>query len=310
MESILESLKTIELEIHKIRTALTDNSEALEPKSAKYERQPNRNSKLYSNSLPASDLGPMPSITDTWPMAVDQKMIVSAESESDKQFRALQVSNLIRIPMTNKVVLDFGCGEGHNPSEMANIALKVIGFDIKKHEKWSKIEKNNLIFTDDVRNVDDHGPYDLIVLYDVIDHIVGEDPQELLKRLRNLLAKDGRMFMRAHPWTSRTGGHYYESMNKAFIHLVITPDEAIKSGIKINEPNLKVARPMAAYEQWFKEAGLEVVEKRVKTTEVESFFDGPVMDRIIKINWGGGIDSNTARKIMSNHFIDYVLKAG
>lgn len=313
MENIIKSIENIERELRAIREALDTpkpevKQEAKTEAPPKAERKPGKNAKLFASSLSSSELGPIPTIDDSWPAAVDQKMIVSPDSNADKQFRALQVVNSIRIPISGKVVLDCGCGEGHNASEMANLALKAVGYDIKKHDHWSTISKPNLIFTDDQQSVTEHGPYDLIILYDVIDHLINEDPTGIMKWASGLLEKDGRIFVRTHPWASRTGGHYYDHMNKAFIHLALTPDEAVKMGIKVKETNLKVVRPMAAYEQWFRESGLEVVEKRVKSSEVEPFFTGPIMDRIVKINWAGDLDNDTARKILSNHFIDYVLK--
>ena len=308
MQNILNSVQIIETELAKIREALATTEAKSTSQIASETKARPKSAKLFASSMSASELGPVPDIDDTWPIAIDQKMIVSADSDADKQFRALQIVNLIKIPMKGKVVLDCGCGEGHNASEMANVALKVVGYDVKKHDRWSSINKNNLVFVNGKQSASEHGPYDLIILYDVIDHIINEDPTDLIKHCASLLAKDGRIFIRTHPWASRTGGHYYESMNKAFIHLALTPDEAVKMGIKIKEPNLKVVRPMAAYEQWFKDSGLEIAEKRVKTSEVEPYFNGPIMDRIVKINWGGSVDNDTARKILSNHFIDYVLK--
>jgi 2-polyprenyl-3-methyl-5-hydroxy-6-metoxy-1,4-benzoquinol methylase len=307
---LLNSLAAIESELQNIRSAIGVLSEQDESSSSiKPEKKiVNKNSKLFSTSLSTSELGPAPKIDSEWPAAVDQKMIVSAESESDKQFRALQVANLIKVPMKDRVILDVGCGESHNASEIANTALKVVGYDVKRHPRWDTVNKKNLILVTDRNLVVDHGPYDLIILYDVLDHIVNEDPSELCKWVHSLLSKDGTVFVRTHPWTSRTGGHHYGSMNKAFLHLVLTPDEAVQAGIKIQEPNLRVVRPMAAYEQWFKEAGLTILDKKVKSSEVEPFFDDSIISRIVKINWSGGIDNNTARKILSNHFIDYTLK--
>jgi SAM-dependent methyltransferase len=235
-------------------------------------------------------------------------MIVSQESEATKQFRALQIVSLIKLPMQGKIVLDCGCGEGYNASEMANNATKVVGYDPKQDPNWAGRSKENLVLTSDKQAVADHAPFDLIVLYDVIDHVVGQDPEELMKWLAGLLSSSGQVFVRAHPWTSRTGGHVYETANKAFVHLTMTPDELAKAGLAVKEPNLKVIRPMAAYEHWFKAAGLEVEEKRVKTTDVEDFFSGPIMERIAKINWDGKIEPDVARKILANHFIDYALR--
>jgi SAM-dependent methyltransferase len=253
-------------------------------------------SPFIANSLPASELGPPPDYnSEDWPEAVDPDMIVS--SDADKHFRALHIVPLIP-PMQGKFVLDCGCGEGYNSAEFANSAAQVIGYDLKENEKWVDHAKDNLIFTADKQIVTSHR-FNLIVLYDVIDHIVG-DPEDFFIWIAGLLTSDGEVYIRAHPWTGRTGGHAYESINKAYIHLALTPDELPL------EHNVKTNQPMAAYEQWFKAAGLKIEGKNIFVTEVEEFFSGAILDRMIKINWGG-IRPEAIQEALATHFIDYRL---
>lgn len=319
-KSALAAIERIDGGIKTLKSLLTQDQKSNQPtqlisasdmdptQSPKSGVVPKKGLRFYANSLSAAELGPTPDFQDgNWPEAVDPKMIISSAGEAEKQFRALQIVNLIRLPLQGKTILDCGCGEGYNANEMANSAVKVVGYDPKQDPHWAGRSKENLILTSNSTTVADHSKYDVIVLYDVLDHLVGEDPTALMKWLAGMLSDGGKIFVRTHPWTGRTGGHLYESANKAFLHLVLTPDEAIKAGLKMSEPNLKVVRPMAAYEQWFKDAGLEVDDKRVKTTPVEDFFSGAIMDRIIKVNWSGGIDGDTARKILSNQFVDYQL---
>lgn len=206
------------------------------------------------------------------------------------------------------MVLDCGCGEGHNSREIANTATKVIGYDIKSDPHWAGRAKENLVLTQDKAMVSEHGPYDLIVLYDVLDHLQSEDPEPFMQWIASLLNINGRIFLRAHPWTSKTGGHFYEAANKAWLHLVMTPDELVQAGLVAKEPNLRIIRPMAAYELWFKNAGLIVENKKVKSDAVDEFFLGDLIDRIVKVTFGGTADAETAKRIMSNSWIDYFLK--
>ena len=271
-------------------------------------KPPGSNYSFYSTSLTTSELGPTPDFqTDDWPEAVDQKMIIPSEGKAEKQFRALQIAGLIKLSMFGKIVLDYGCGEGYNANETASSALKVIGYDSKQCPHWADRSKDNLILTNNKATVIEHAKFDIIILYDVLDHLTADNPSELMQWLSSILSENGVIFVRTHPWSSRTGGHLYESSNKAFLHLALTTDEIIKAGLKIKEPNLKIIRPLAAYEQWFKDAGLKIDDKRIKTNQIEGFFSGPIMDRIIKINWNGKIEPDTARRIMANHFIDYYL---
>jgi len=313
-QRILQSLVTIDNELKAIADMLinqnlTDTSvENTGGKKTPPKGPKGKGPKFYATSLSADQLGtPLDFTSSEWPEAINPNMIISSDDESSKEFRALQILSLIKVPLEGKVILDCGCGEGYNSHEMANTAVKVIGFDLKEDAHWPGRSKDNLILTIDKAAVAEYAPFDLIVLYDVADHIVGEEPGDLFKWLSNMLSPEGTMFVRTHPWTSRTGGHLYETTNKAFVHLAFTPDELTKAGIKLDNSNQKIVRPMAVYEQWFKEADLVVQDKKIKVSEVEPFFSGEVMNRIIKINWEGKIEPDVARKIMANHFIDYIL---
>jgi len=211
--------------------------------------------------------------------------------------------------LEKKNILDCGCGEGYNSREMANVAEKVVGYDINQDDHWPDRAKENLFLTNDKELVAEHAPYHFIVLYDVIDHLQGEDPEVFMQWVSSVLHEHGQIFVRAHPWTSKTGGHFYETVNKAWVHLALTTDELIKAGMKATEPNVRAVRPMAAYEEWFKSAGLTVKSKQVKADYVDNFFmNSGLLDRIIKVTWGGEIEAETAKMIMSNSWIDYLLK--
>lgn len=257
--------------------------------------------------MPANELGPSPDFqNEDWPVAVDQDLIVPETGEPERIYRALQIKELIGIPTDDQIVLDCGCGEGFVAQELANTATKVVGYDLKVTD-WESRAKDNLIFTTEKQKVESSGPFNLIILYDVLDHLEAEDPPSFLTWLASLLAPEGKVFVRTHPWTSRHGGHLYDTVNKAFVHLTMTTDELVTAGLHLKEPNIRVVRPMAAYEAWFKKAGLSTHDKRVKTTEVEPFFSDEVLDRIIKTTWAGTVEPDTARKIMANTFVDYTL---
>lgn len=316
---MLQALKRVEVEIEIIKDILRAEigypekvpdkpDKPSKPAKSKPVKPKSADQKFYAASLTTSELGPTPDFqTDDWPEAVDPKMIISSEGKAEKQFRAIQIVNLIKLSLVGKNVLDCGCGEGYNANEMANLATKVVAYDPKQDPHWAARSKDNLILTSNKESVAEHAKFDVIVLYDVIDHLTADNPSEFMQWLASMLSDDGVIFIRTHPWSGRTGGHLYEFVNKAFLHLALTADEIIKAGLKIKEPNLKIVRPIAAYEQWFEDAGLKIDDKRIKTAKVESFFSGPIMDRIIKINWDGKIEADMARRIMTNQFIDYYL---
>jgi 2-polyprenyl-3-methyl-5-hydroxy-6-metoxy-1,4-benzoquinol methylase len=310
-ELALQTIEQVEDGLRILRSLISEDLKRPETQTTQdstsklAQRKPDR---FYATSLPASELGPMPEFTDYWPVAIDPARIVPENGNSAKQFRALQITGLMKTPMAGLRVLDCGCGEGFNAREMANSAAKVVGYDVKLDDDWSDRAKENLILTSNKKIVVENAPYDFVVLYDVLDHLQGESPEEFIEWVASLLSDDGRIFVRAHPWTSKTGGHFYESINKAWIHLILTPDELAQLGFFPKEPNLRINRPMAAYELWFDSVGLLVDSKNVKTVEVDPFFTADILERMIKVTWGGNISPDVVMKIISNEYIDYFLR--
>src|SRR5207249_2471927 len=160
-------------------------------------------------------------------------LICDITSDQDKEDRAEGILDLIiDVHLENLKFLDFGCGEGHVVNRCRTQKPRMaVGFDIKKIERWEKWNKtSNVYFTDDWDEAKRLGPYNIILMYDVIDHMLMSE-QELIDRLKEVkesLAVNGRVYLRAHPWCSRHGTHLYYKLNKAFAHLVFT-DEELKS---------------------------------------------------------------------------------
>ena len=109
--------------------------------------------------------------SDAWPHAVDPALICDVTSEQDKEDRAEGILDIIiDINLENLKFLDFGCGEGHvvNHSRSQKPKLSV-GYDIKKFDKWNNWEKSpNSLFTTDWNKAKTLGPYNIILMYDVI----------------------------------------------------------------------------------------------------------------------------------------------
>lgn len=318
--AILSALERIDVE-RKLIQSLIDTD------------QPKSHHSSVAKSVSANELADAPDIfNDSWPEAVNDSLIVDKNDASSRSFRAIQILNMIskagvEIKNASKV-LDYGCGDGTVAfqNHLGRTGVTV-AYDRKDPSVISS--DSRLILTSQYNDVTANSPYDVIILYDVLDHLEGVDPVEFLKSVGSLLAKNGRIFMRLHPWTARHGAHLYEyeldrsntalmhlprkryPANKAYVHLALTTDEMVKLSInpdKIAGPNLKVNRPLAFYSSLIEKSGLIVEKCKKHNTIVEPFFSGEVLDRMINVTWGGKIDHDTALKIMSLQFIDYVLK--
>lgn len=249
----------------------------------------------------------------SWPKAADPNAIIYKTDTIKRALRAVQIISIIN-PKNKTSILDFGCGDGYVAKELSHVARSVVGYDIVNSQYWDNhiitANTNNLQLTVDKNVVAASAPYDKIVLYDVLDHIESDDPINVLKYLKTLLAKNGNIFIRTHPWISRHGGHLYENgkleSNKAFLHLTMTEPELIAAGYSVM-PNLKVIKPLATYNALFEKAGLNIISKKSHTMPVEQYVIDNLLNTIMKVVWGDDITPETATQILSNVFIDYTL---
>jgi 2-polyprenyl-3-methyl-5-hydroxy-6-metoxy-1,4-benzoquinol methylase len=226
--------------------------------------------------------------SNEWPDAVPEFQMVDQNSEEEKMDRAEGIVDiLVQENLPEKKFLDFGCGEGHMAKYASKDCSVSVGYDIIKPEKskfnWENKE-DKFLLTTDFQKVKEEGPYDIIMIYDVIDHAEG-NTEEILIKAKSVLKDDGKIYLRTHPWCGRHGSHLYRQINKAFVHLVFTEDELDKLGYKLEEKNIKVLYPVANYGSIIKKSGLKSNEPDVENNSVEDFFKNTkiISDRLKKL---------------------------
>ena len=193
-----------------------------------------------------------------WPCAVHPNMICKKGEKSD--FARGIVEHMIDEKMSGKRILNFGF-EDYPVSKIISKEYNPeisVGFSFFR---LGKKNKKNLLLTNDIEDVQENGPYDIILIYDVIDHIQ-EDPVDILKEAKDLLKKNGTIYVRFHPFCSRNALHLHHDLNKAYIHLLFTGKE-----LDMIVPNNKkkynrgIINP-SLYDDYKKTSGLKVKYKR------------------------------------------------
>lgn len=236
-----------------------------------------------------------------WPEAVPESRVCRDKEKEIERANGI-VDTFISEYMKDKKFLDFGCGKGYVvEAAKKNETSLSLGYDINK--QW---EVPNDFLTDDWNKVVDNGPYDIVLLHDVLDHIESCDPIEVLEKIKIILAECGRIYIRNHPWSSRHGGHVYLQKNLAFIHLILDEVELTRvSGLKVDY-NIKVTDPLPVYNHWFKEAGFKIeYEMPIKSPLDDYFKEQPVLYSRLSKNWN--VFEDDFEEIMSIDFVEYIL---
>lgn len=241
----------------------------------------------------------------TWPLALPESQMVREGIEEDKIERANHIISNLFSPPKGQRILDYKCKEGHVVLEAVkkHDATFASGYDDEKQE-WPKQDRT--LFTDNWEKIKEKGPYDTILMMDVLDH--EENPLETLNKVKQVKTSSGEIFVRCHPWTSRHATHLYHDRNLAYLHLVFTEKELVTLGL-LGKPTKKITDPEKTYATWFKEVGLTIEHEEVHTQEVDTFFlKENILSRRIKENWPNRNGGVFPREYLEIQFIDYFLK--
>jgi 2-polyprenyl-3-methyl-5-hydroxy-6-metoxy-1,4-benzoquinol methylase len=188
--------------------------------------------------------------------------VCDKSSEEDKASRAEGILDWILFDLGQGSVkdvsmVDYGCGEGHLCNQILKEGGLCWGYDIEK--QWD--ENNHL--TTDWDKIKDNGPYDIAILYDVLDH--DSEPIETLTKIRDVLKPNGKVYVRCHPWVSRHGSHQYYDCNLAYVHLFL-----MEMGCDLKQPQRVVS--LDTYAAWFEDSGFTINEKMRVNDAHEPFF--------------------------------------
>jgi hypothetical protein len=138
------------------------------------------------------------------------------------------------------------------------------------------------------------GIFDCVLVHDVLDHAIGTHHVDMMREIAAVSNADTVVKVRIHPWTSRHGTHCYRFINKAFVHLVLTPSELRSIGCTPQAiPTIPIMNPHEHYDGVFKSAGWKVVKVEGVYEEVEPFFTEnasirkrlPVAPEVMRINF-------------------------
>lgn len=245
--------------------------------------------------------------SDQWPEAVPAFLICD-ETDNDKFERAEGIIDYLGMDLTGKKVLDFGCGEGHVALKASETANFVVGYDILPPVKEST---SNCLLTCKSIDIEKNGPYDVVILYDVLDHIKDSIPSEsgpvtVLKYIKQFCHKDTKLYVRCHSWMSRHGSHLYKRLNKAYAHLYFSEEDLRKMGVKMDFVR-KYCFPVNEQTNWFKQATFTKISEDIVKNFIEFFFQKPEL-KFDDVQFDKNFEGKFPEWQMSQSFNDYVLK--
>jgi 2-polyprenyl-3-methyl-5-hydroxy-6-metoxy-1,4-benzoquinol methylase len=121
--------------------------------------------------------------------------------------------------VTEKTVLDFGCGAGKNLLALRaeHTKWKLYGFDISANKEVITIGNDISIIYDDINKLKDsfnHEYFDIIYMNNVLEHL--SDPIQTLKDLKHLLKNDGTIIIEVPNIDSikfKIFGKYFSSLD-------------------------------------------------------------------------------------------------
>jgi cyclopropane fatty-acyl-phospholipid synthase-like methyltransferase len=128
----------------------------------------------------------------------------------------------------NRIVIDFGCGNGEDAVEMAKRGAKrVIGIDIRNEvlNVARASAKRNCVESKCSFVNETNEKADIVTSIDAFEHF--DNPSEVLRIMRSLIRDDGKVIAVFGPtWYHPLGGHLFSVF--PFAHLIFTESALIR----------------------------------------------------------------------------------
>jgi SAM-dependent methyltransferase len=235
-----------------------------------------------------------------WPEAVPS-FFPQQVSDKDQKNRARAVlDTVLDRRIEGLKLLDYGCGDGWTTQEASLRGAKATGYDIVVSPTWKQFIGPE--YTDLISQLPDNH-YDIIFLYDVLDHAV--DAEAVVQDAHRCLAPGGTVYVRCHPWTAKHATHLYkQGINKAYFHLFLTWDEIRDLINQYPVFTRHEKEPLEAYHWWFRD--FEIVKERSVIEPVHEFFHVPAFKQLL-IAEQGLEDVERFLKLMEVQFVDFKL---
>lgn len=159
----------------------------------------------------------------------DRQQYFTESANTAREYYIDYLNNFTSV--SNKKVLEIGCGEGGNLLPFAEQGCEVTGIDLSD----KRIEQANSFFQSSGANAkfyatdffqmkcEDEQKYDIILIHDVIEHI--EQKDVFFNHIKQFMAHSGIIFWGFPAWQMPFGGHQQICRSKVcsmlpFIHLL------------------------------------------------------------------------------------------
>lgn len=223
------------------------------------------------------------------------------ETKGAKLVRALEIASMMPGIEDGRPILDYGCGEGFIVRALNLMGRSCVGFDKRRSDEWLKLRIRAFDAIEDVKN---YSPFNMVFLYDVLDHMPVVEMIRSLSEIKSILADKSQVFLRVHPFTSRNGAHFL--LDRAFIHLMLSTDEIDRLRIERQDVAM-IVDPFHFYDELFGLLGFTIVKKIVHQTSVEDFISRSYLGRIRDIHFNITDSDDHIKEILSVDFIDFWL---